>query len=487
MRFQVPALLVFILLTQVPISLSTPTMPPSSTDDVQLLWVFFSDKGSEASAVLKAAQQNPESVITRRALKRRRRMRANDRLIDLTDLRTSPKYIFEVSKLCQRIRVQSRWLNAISVEVSSSQIDKIKKLPFVKKVMPVFKRRRQESSMAASSKTTSPIPTQSIQNSLEYGESFVQLALSRVPDLHEIGLTGKGVLICALDVGFRFTHEALEPVNLLYEWDFLENDSNTDGVQASHGTQVIAVSAAFKPGKIIGSAFGADYMVARTEDAASEFIAEEDLFVAAIEWADSLGADIITSSLVNNGLHTYSELDGETSVASMAAGNAARRGILLLNGVGNSGPGPRSLLSPADAHNILAVGATALDGSLASFSSRGPAADGRIKPEIIAAGQNVYTVAFPSTSDYERVNGTSFATPLTAGIAALVWENHPGWGPLQVREALMMTAQNAGSPDNNFGWGLADAVQAAFYKSIGCQILDRVSGLTQPTLLTPVR
>lgn len=440
------------------------------THENQLYWVFFKDK-NETLAEFKEAGNVPTTLVTQRSLKRRSRVRSMTHLFDSSDLPVSAKYKSRIISVTTRLRTSSRWLNAVSVEATKEQAERIRQLNFVKRIQPVH--RWRNTPFSAESENSRPaILTKASKHEFDYGPSLQQLSLSRVPELHDIGLTGEGILICALDVGFNLEHEALSSVTVLNEWDFLEDDASTDGPQASHGTQVLAMSAAYKPGQLIGSAFGADYLIARTEDAAIEFIGEEDLFVAAIEWADSLGADIITSSLINNGLHTYDELDGNTSVASIATGKAASRGILLLNGVGNSGPKQRTLLSPADADSMLSVGAITLNGGLASFSSRGPTADGRIKPEILAAGQAIYTVTFGSTSGYKSESGTSFSTPLTAGIAALVWQNHPDWGPMQVREALMMTADHASAPDNNFGWGIVDAVQAAFYKSVGGKVVD---------------
>ncbi len=440
-------------------------------------WVEFSDKGFDDDSSTRLAIARATEQMSARSRKRRLRVSEPD-IADLNDVPVATRYAAAVERLVTTVRTRSKWLNAVSVQATPSELERVSNLPFVKRVRPVefFRKALQPKVTKVSSAVLNPSKE---SHQLDYGPSGPQLGRCNVPAAHDLGLNGAGILICALDVGFSHDqHEALAPVNVVHEWDFLENDNDTDGPQGSHGMQVLAMSAAFKPGQLIGSAYGADYMVARTEDAAIEFLGEEDLWVTALEWADSLGADIVTSSLINAGLHDFSELDGRRSLASRAASQAAARGILVCNGVGNSGPLPRTLLSPADADSMLSVGSVDATGSLSVFSSRGPTADGRIKPEILAVGQAVVTVEFGTVSGYSIVNGTSFSTPLAAGVAALVMQNHPQWGPMQVREALMMTANLAFEPDNDWGWGLIDAVQASFYKSIGGAVTDSATGAT---------
>lgn len=446
-----------------------------AADSSVTAWVFFSDKGRLADERLSRMRINPDMFLSERALWRRQRQQVQ-KSIDMHDLAPAADYVGVVSQLTRRVRHVSNWLNAVSVEATQAQLRHIARLKFVSHLAPVATFTKQRKLSQAPSFAESRHDAIATNSELDYGPSFGQIVRMNVPPLHDIGLTGAGILICVMDVGFDYKqHEALRPARVLYERDFLEGDEDTNGQSASHGTEVLAVCAAFKPGQLIGSAYGADFMVARTEDAGAEFLGEEDLWVAALEWADSLGADIVSSSLANFGLHTYAELDGQTSIASRAASHAAARGILVCNAIGNNGSRPATLVSPADADSILAVGSVNAAGQLSAFSSRGPTADGRIKPEVLAVGELVYTVRFNSVDGYQRINGTSYATPLTAGIAALVWQNHPYWGPLQVREALINTASNADAPNNDLGWGLVDAVQAAFYKSIGGAITDAVT------------
>ena len=193
--------------------------------------------------------------------------------------------------------------------------------------------------------------------------------------------------------------------------------------------------------------------------------------MAGAEWGDSLGADIISSSLgyydFDSGFtYTYADLNGDVAVTTIAADVAASKGILVCNAMGNGGPGAGSLITPADADSIIACGATDSFGVITSFSSRGPTSDGRVKPELVAQGSAVYKASSADTSTFNRGGGTSFATPLLGGCAAVLLSARPSLNNMQIREAMMGSGNNFSSPDNNYGWGMPDMLLALRYSFI---------------------
>jgi hypothetical protein len=220
---------------------------------------------------------------------------------------------------------------------------------------------------------------------------------------------------------------------------------------------VLSTIAGQAPGELVSPAFSAEFLLAKTEDMGDETPIEEDYYVAALEWADSLGADVLTSSLSYDFGYT---MDGTDAISTVAVNTAASRGILVCTAMGNTGPAATSLGAPADAFDIIAVGAVDSTGTIAAFSSRGPTADGRPKPELSAQGVTVYVADPATTSTYLRANGTSFATPLTSASAALLLQAHPDWTPLQLREALLASGDRATAPDNSYGWGVFDLLHA---------------------------
>ena len=235
--------------------------------------------------------------------------------------------------------------------------------------------------------------------------------------------------------------------------------------------------AAWDPGHLVGAAPHAAYLLATTEDVEREVPLEEDLWVAGIEWADSLGADVVNSSVGYNQFedgtgYVFEDLDGGTALATIAAEIAVSRGIVVVAGAGNEGDKPwRYVTVPADGPNVIAVGAVGLGRQeIAPFSSRGPTADGRIKPDVVAPGTGIVVVDTTRSapeeepfSGYRRARGTSFAAPLVSGAAALLMQIHPAWKPADVAAALRGTARDLGEsgPDTTYGWGLVDALAAS--------------------------
>jgi subtilisin family serine protease len=244
----------------------------------------------------------------------------------------------------------------------------------------------------------------------------------------------------------------------------MDGPGDLPGTQ-DHGSACWSVLGGFYEGELIGPAYGATFVLAKTEDVADEYPEEEDNWVAAAEWGDMLGVDIISSSLAYYRWYTVEDMDGDTAVTTIGADIAASRGILVVNGAGNMGDSDWYIVcAPADGDSIIAVGAVDANNELAGFSSHGPTADGRTKPEVVARGLGVVCACNythdPLDDEFATNSGTSLSCPLVAGSAALLIEAAPSWPPMMVREALMMTADNADNPDNDRGWGRIDVSAA---------------------------
>jgi subtilisin family serine protease len=318
--------------------------------------------------------------------------------------------------------------------------------------------------------------------SFDYGSSYFQNLLMNVPAMHDLGYDGSGVWIAMLDTGFNnLAHPAFAGLDVMITRDFVNGDSvvaDQGGQMGSghHGALVLGAIAGFAPGELIGPAYGATYILAKTENTQWERHIEEDAWVSAAEWVDSLGADIISSSLVyidgfTNGEtgYTWQEMDGATAFITIGADIAASRGILIVNAAGNDGSvaePANTLGAPADGDLVLTVGATDAGGTRAGFSSVGNAADGRIKPDVMAMGANVYTVS-SSSPWYLTTSGTSLSCPLVSGAAALVLEARPLASNLMIMNALRQTANNASLPNRLIGWGVIDALAARNYIATG--------------------
>jgi serine protease AprX len=462
------------------------TISRAEDTDRVVVWVFFTDKGIFTETGYATALKKVDQEMSARVKKRRAKM-GHQNLFDFKDLPVYQGYINKIVPLSVRHRTTSKWFNAISIEVEVSRLERIGQLSFVRRIESVATSKRTPlPDVREEEETGSKSPPRPHTNGLNYGSSLRQLSQINVPAVHALGYDGEGVIICILDTGFFRDHESLEHLDLIAEWDFIFNDGNTANEtedtpsQHSHGSEVLSVVGGAKDGRLYGPAYNASFLLAKTEYIPTETRVEEDYWVAGIEWADVQGADVATSSLGYSDWYDFEDYDGNTATTTKAADIAASRGIVVCNSMGNNGQWAGSIVAPADADSIIACGAVNSNGGLAGFSSSGPTYDGRTKPEVCAQGSSVYA-AVPST--YRRdtytsnASGTSFSTPLVAGCAALVLQAHPDWTPLQVREALMMTASRSSQPDNNYGWGVVDCLKAIEYQQASMDPYEGQSGL----------
>jgi serine protease AprX len=439
------------------------------SDSAMTVWVFFTDKGIKTDGEYRKALQECSYQLSERSVARRK-LRGKKPIFDFTDIPVKKEYLDELENLNLKIRVVSKWLNAASAMANKDQIEEIEKLPFVRAIERVATFHRKEPPPSEESlKKFHEAPKDQV---LQYGESYAQLAQINVPELHNLGYSGKGVLITMLDTGYFIHHRAFEDIlndgRLVATWDFINDDENVEDspdVQREHGTYTLSAVGGFVEDTLIGPAYGAQFALAKTEIKALEIEIEEDYWVAGVEWADGIGADIVSSSLGyyewDDGTgYTYQDMDGNTTKCTIAADLAVSKGIIVVNAAGNErNTDWYYIIAPADGDSVIGVGAVDLQGELASFSSAGPTYDGRIKPDVVACGVNTFC-AWPY-GGYARVNGTSLSTPLVAGVCALLLEIHPDWTPIQVREALWTTASRAGSPDNLYGYGIVNASKAS--------------------------
>ncbi|MBN2565968.1 MAG: S8 family serine peptidase [Candidatus Eisenbacteria bacterium] len=443
------------------------------------LWVFFEDKGFERGGE-RAAIEAFRSGLPERALARRARVGFE---LNVNDLPVADDYVDAIRATGADVVVRSRWLNAVSVLADEAQAARIAGLPFVRDMRPVASGVK-ELPVITPADDGGEVPTRG--RLLDYGDSFQQLDMMQVPDLHDEGYDGAGVIIAMLDTGFDTDHQAYRHLDILAERDFINNDTETadqpgdPSGQDGHGTATLSCVGARYPGEVYGGSYNASFVLCKTEIVDDEIEVEEDYWVAATEFADSLGADVISSSLGYYYWYTYEDMDGNTALVTIAADMAAARGIVVVNSMGNEGDDPwRYMIAPADGDSVLSVGAVTSEGVRTDFSSVGPTYDGRIKPDVMAMGQSTYIVTTADTASYGRASGTSFSCPLTAGAVGLLVQGHTDWSPVDIIDALRSTATQSGSPDTLMGWGIVRAREAMYSDWQGVEAESVRSGLVR--------
>ena len=413
------------------------------------VWVYFKDKvGSELINL-------PEETIQRR---QKHATKIDNSWYDLT---VSANYITAIKAMGIKIENESRWLNAVSIICSQKDIETISLFSFVKKIKPVKGYKK---------KYFNEIDIYQLDGrEHDYGDANTQVEQINAHLLHEQGLTGQGIRVLLLDTGYDLSHDALNHINIVGQKDFINDDNQTANEnefeqninQDDHGTKILSIIAANSPGSLIGPAFNADFLLAKTEDVSQEWQQEEDDYVAGLEWGEVNGADIASSSLGYADWYTETDFDGNTATTTIAVDIAVSLGLVCVTAVGNG-----LAIAPADADSVISVGAVNNIGEIASFSSRGPTFDGRIKPEVCAQGVNVWAVSGDNNSEFINIyNGTSASTPLVAGAIALILQGMPTLSPMEVREAVLMTGSMADEPNNTYGWGIMDAHAALSYWS----------------------
>lgn len=434
------------------------------------VWIIFTDRGYQTQESLISALEKAENNLLPANRARRQKVRSVS-LVDEKDLPVSAGYVQAILDQGCRFRTVSRYINAVSVRVPFSKLRILADFPFVAEVRAVAKGRRYEPDIGWNI-SLSGFPQTAGLDELDYGPSYNQLNQINVVAVHDSGYSGEGVLVCLLDTGFFTDHEALVNQPVLAEWDFINNDPETQNEpgdrwdQHNHGTYTFSTLGGAHDGDLYGPAYGATFIIGKTESVEFEQPIEEDWYVAGLEWADSLGAQVVSTSLGYFDWYTFADLDGNTAVTTIGVDAAVANGIICVTAAGNErNTSWGHIIAPADADSVIAVGAVNSSGTLATFSSPGPTYDGRIKPEVCARGVETWCAvpAGGQTNVYGGVGGTSLSTPLVGGSCALILEAHPDWTPMQVREALMNTASNAENPNNDYGWGIIDVLAAINY------------------------
>lgn len=442
----------------------------NSSDFQYSVYIYLKDKGPDANAKL----QNPLNLVSQRSLDRRAKVLPPGHLVDITDVPIYEPYVNELNTKVSKIRHDLKWFNVISADVTLNQLYDVAELKYVEKIDLVERFKKQKDDIETSTdnfiKQNNIINDHPLVDSLNYGtgSGLQQLTQINVNLVHNQGIFGQGVMIASFDAGFSYlTHPVFTtlPMNIFKRKDFHTGDT-VNLTAHSHGEGTLSLVGGYHPGNMIGPSFRSTFVLCRTEVDPGERWFEMDHWSAAAQWVDSLGADVITSSLgylafdAPDTSYTWQNMNGKTLLITRAAALASHKGIVVSNSAGNDGNNSshNTLGGPADADSILTVGAVDLNGSRASFSSVGPTTDipARIKPDVMACGSG-NKVASGSTGYSTFGSGTSYACPLNAGVIGLMLSANKNLTPLQVRGILRKFASNTSAPNNLMGWGIINA------------------------------
>lgn len=433
----------------------------------QKFFIRFTDKNNSMYSV-----SNPLAFLSARSIARRT---AHGVPVTIQDLPVNQTYIAGVLSQGASLITKSKWFNGITVVCDSSVLANILALPYVQNATKIIHPTRNPNNTKF--ETGIPVARKSDLRiaSLDYGFSFNQIHLMNGEYLHNLGYTGDGMVIAVLDAGFYSVDQlpafdSLRNRNgILGTWDFVDNNSSVFE-DDTHGMEVLSTIAGNVPGELVGTAPAADFWLLRTEDVFSENVIEEYNWAAGAEFADSVGADVISSSLGysefddTTASHTYADMNGHTCPSSIAADIAVSKGILVVTSAGNSGNNSWHYLSaPSDGDSVIAVGAVDFDGNYVSFSSYGPSSDGDIKPNVAAKGANA-TVADPFGT-IGGANGTSFSCPILAGAATCLMQAHPNRTVIEVKTAIEKSANYYQTPTDTLGYGIPNFANADFILS----------------------
>jgi len=417
-------------------------------------FVVFKDKANSPYSI-----SRPKEFLSDRSIKRR----TNQKIaITERDLPPNPNYLSEIATTGAKILYKSRWINGALIQTEEATLKKILNLTFVRGLEG--KGDIRNTRLNEQGQTINKKDKFGNEGILDNGLSQTQLAMLGADKMHTKGYNGKGMLIGVLDSGFlnanklTFFNDLFNDKRVIGTWDFVNNESNVYN-DHNHGTNVLSCMAAFENSRIVGTAYKASYLLLTTEDVASETKREEANWLFGAEMADSVGVDVINTSLgytefdnpIQN--YKYTDMNGDRALATRAADWAAQAGILVVVSAGNDGSGSWKYIgTPADADSIIAVGAVSSSQNIASFSSYGPSADGRVKPELSAQGAN--TTIGNTNGTVGLSSGTSFSSPLMAGFAASFWQAFPSLTNMQIRELLIRSANQYTNPDNRVGYGI---------------------------------
>lgn len=416
--------------------------------------VYLTDKGDHSFSVFQ-----PEKFLSKRSLERKSRQNV---AVDSLDFPVSNEYLGSIEKEGGKIVSKSRWFNTCVVQLGdSASIDRIISLPFVDSVKYVWRGQVTHHSNFMRPRLGRIRCEDEPDFHNYFGFTEEQFSVHNAEEMIKAGFRGKGIHVGVIDAGFTNCDVIpyFDGVNIFGYRDFVPTGNIFSA--NDHGTKVLSTMAVDQPNLMMGSAPKANYWLFRSEDSKTEFPVEEDFWVAAIEYADSVGVDLINTSLGYNDFddktlsYSHLQLDGKTSLMTSAANKAFDKGMLVIASAGNEGKKPWGKITvPADAKNILAIGAIRTDSVIAPFSSVGPTADGRIKPDLVSVGSGTITIGSDGTIG--MTNGTSLSSPFLAGLIASLWSINPLLNRNELVDIVKRSSSRYALPDTIYGYGILD-------------------------------